>query len=468
MGLDLVIRGGTVVTAADSFRADLGIAGERIAALGADLPKADREIDAAGMLVMPGGVDAHCHVDEPPYLGARLADDFASATRAAACGGTTTILPFVNQLPGMSLRAAVADYHARAEGRALIDYAFHIILSDAAEAVLGQELPALIEDGYRSIKVFMTYPGYMLSDDRILEVMDVARRHDGTVLVHAENGHCVHWLTRRLEQAGRTDLAAFAEAAPAAVEREATHRAITLSELTGARVMLVHVSAAEAMAQVEWARDRGLPVMAETCPQYLIDAAARLREPGWEGAKHICSPPPRGGDNAERLWSGVTRGSFRLLSSDHCPYRFEGSDGKRSGGGSGGEHPHFRHVPPGVPGLETRLPLLFHEGVTGGRLGAEQFVALTATNPARTYGLYPRKGTLAPGADADIALWDRARPLTIRHAALHDACDYTPYEGREVGAWPVMTLSRGEIVWDRGQVLDRPGRGRFLKQAPHG
>jgi dihydropyrimidinase len=467
MGLDLIIRNGTVVTAADSYRADIGIAGGRIAALGADLPKVDREIDATDLLVMPGGVDAHCHVDEPAYRGARLADDFASATRAAACGGTTTILPFVNQLPGRSLRAAVADYHARAEGKALIDYAFHIILSDAAEAVVGQELPALIEDGYRSIKVFMTYPGYMLADDRILEVMATARRHGGTVLVHAENGHCVHWLSRRLEREGRADLAAFAEAAPAAVEREATHRAITLAELTGARTMLVHVSAAEAMAQVEWAKDRGLPVMAETCPQYLIDAAEKLHEPGWEAAKYICSPPPRGGDNAERLWSGVARGSFRLLSSDHCPYRFDGSEGKRSGGESRGGPPRFHHVPPGVPGLETRLPLLFHEGVLRGRLSAEQFVALTATNPARAYGLHPRKGTLAPGADADIALWDRRHPVTIRHAALHDACDYTPYEGREVGAWPVMTLARGETVWDRGRVAGRQGRGQFLRQDPH-
>jgi dihydropyrimidinase len=464
MALDLVIRNGTVVTASDSFRADIGIAGGKIALLGAELPKSEREIDATGLLVMPGGVDAHCHVAEPAYLGAILADDFASATRSAACGGTTTIVSFVNQIPGLSLREAVADYHDRAGAKALIDYAFHIILSDATTAVLGQELPALIEDGYRSVKVFMTYPGYMLSDEKILDVMEIAARHGGTVMVHAENGHCVHFLTQRLEREGRTDLAAFPHSAPAAVEREATHRAITLAELTGARVMLVHVSAAEAMAQIEWARDRGLPVMAETCPQYLIDAADKIQAPGWEAAKYICSPPPRGGDNAERLWTGVARGTFRLLSSDHCPYRFEGIDGKRSQA----SEPHFRHVPPGVPGLETRLALLYQEAVLRGRLSAQQFVALTATNPARTYGLYPRKGSLAPGADADIALWDAGRAVTIRHSDLHDDCDYTPYEGREVGAWPVMTLSRGETVWDRGWVSERQGRGQFLKQDPHG
>jgi dihydropyrimidinase len=467
MGLDLVIRNGTVVTAAETFTADLGIADGRIAVIGKTLDGGDREIDASGLIVMPGGVDAHCHVDEPSYLGATLADDFASATRAAACGGTTTIVSFANQLGGKSLRAAVEDYHGRAADKALIDYAFHIILSDPSQAVLGQEMPALLQDGYRSFKVFMTYPGYMLDDAQIMDVMETVHRNDGTVMVHAENGHCVHWLTRRLEQEGRTDLSAFPKSAPAVVEREATHRAIALAELTGARVMLVHVSSAQAMEQVAWARDRGLPAMGETCPQYLIDQADRLYDHGWEPAKVMCSPPPRGGDNAERLWAGVARGTFQLLSSDHCPYRFDGKDGKRSGQGSGASgRPDFRHVPPGVPGLETRLPLLYGEGVLKGRISPQAFVALTATNPARTYGLYPRKGTIVPGADADLALWEKA-PRTIRHSELHDACDYTPYEGRAVGAWPAITLSRGEVVWNRGWVSDRHGRGAFLKQVAH-
>jgi dihydropyrimidinase len=466
MSLDLVIRNGTIVTAAEIFRADIGVSDGRIAVLGIDLHGGDREIDASGLMIMPGGVDAHCHVDEPSYLGATLADDFASATRAAACGGTTTIVPFANQLAGMSLRAAVEDYHQRAAGKALIDYAFHIILSDVSQAVLGQEIPALMQDGYRSFKVFMTYPGYMLEDEKIMDVMDTVRRHDGTVLVHAENGHCIHWLTRRLAGEGRTSLAAFPDSAPSVVEREATHRAIALAELTGARVMLVHVSSADAMEQIEWAQDRGLAAMGETCPQYLIDQAERFHDHGWGPAKFMCSPPPRGADNAQRLWAGMARGTFQLLSSDHCPYRFEGNDGKRAQARSG-KQPDFRHVPPGVPGLETRLPLLYSEGVMKGRITAQDFVALTATNPARTYGLYPRKGTLVPGADADLVLWDTRAHRTIRHADLHDACDYTPYEGREVGAWPAVTVSRGEIVWDRGWVSDRHGRGAFLKQSPH-
>lgn len=464
MALDLVIRNGNIITAADTFRADIGISGGKIVALATSLERGESEIDASDLLVMPGGVDAHCHIDEPEYQGARMADDFATATRSAACGGTTTLVPFANQLPGMSLHAAVDDYHRRARDKALIDYAFHMILTAITPSMIDEEIPALMRDGYRSCKVFMTYPGFMLSDDKIMDVMSLAERQGGTVMVHAENGHCIHWLTARLERAGRTDLLAFGESAPAAVEREATHRAITLAELTGARAMIVHVSSADALEQIEWARDRGLPIMAETCPQYLVDLEKHLHTPGWEAAKHMCSPPPRGEENAKRLWSRLTLGAFKVLSSDHCPWRFEGSEGKRAHG----DTPHFRYVPPGVPGLETRLPLLYEEGVLRGRMTAQQFVALTATSPARTYGLYPRKGTLAPGSDADIALWDSRSPVRIRHAALHDACDYSPFEGRSVGAWPIMTISRGERVWDRGWVSDRFGRGQFLRQGSHG
>jgi dihydropyrimidinase len=459
--LDLVIRNGTIVTAADTFRGDIGVSQGRVALIGSTLGAARRDIDATDLIVMPGGVDAHCHIDEPPFMGVSLADDFASATRAAACGGTTTIIPFANQLAGCTLREAVADYHGRARGQALIDYAFHVLLRDLPGALTCEEMPGLMAEGCRSYKVFMSYPGFMLRDDTILDVMAAARQHGGTVLVHAENGHCIHWLSERLERAGRTALNAFAEAAPAAVEREATHRAITLAELSGARVLIVHVSSAQALEQIEWAQSRGLRVMAETCPQYLLDASPLPGE-GWEAAKYLCSPPPRGADDAQRLWSGVSRGIFQVLSSDHCPYRFGGTAGKR---GLAAE-PHFRHVPPGVPGIEARLPLLYDAGVLKGRISAQQFVALTCANPARRYGLYPRKGSLAPGSDADIVLWE-PKATQIRHELLHDACDYTPYEGLEVGAWPIITLSRGEVVWDRGWVSEAHGRGEFLPQHAH-
>ncbi|MEA3152282.1 MAG: dihydropyrimidinase, partial [Gammaproteobacteria bacterium] len=407
-------------------------------------------------------VDAHCHIEEPAYQGALLADDFDSATRAAACGGTTTIMPFVNRLHGASLRESVEDYSARARARSRIDYAFHIIVGQASLASVAEELPALMDEGFRSVKVFMNYAGYMLDDERILQVMETTRRHGGITLVHAENGHCVHWLSDQLEQSRGSGLAVFAATAPAAVEREATHRAITLAQLSGAKTLLVHVSAAEAAEQIRWAHARGIAVLAETCPQYLLKTADELERPGWEAAKLMCSPPLRQAHDREDLWRGLGNGTFHLVSSDHCPYRFEGPEGKRVAGPT----PHFRRVPPGLPGLETRLMLLFSEGVSAGRITPEQFVALTSTNPAKIYGLYPHKGSLMPGADADVVLWDAAAQSTIRHADLHDACDYTPYEGQAVRGMPIMTLSRGECVWDRGRVLGKPGRGRFIERGP--
>jgi dihydropyrimidinase len=370
MHFDTCIRNGTVVTASERFRADIGIRGERILAIGRDLPGADKDVDASGLLVLPGGVDAHCHIEEPAFQGALLADDFDSATLAAACGGTTTIMPFVNRLEGASMRESVEDYSARARARSRIDYAFHIILGQASIASIGEELPGLMDDGYLSIKVFMNYAGYMLDDERILEVMDTTRRHGGLTMVHAENGHCVHWLSDRLERSQGGSLALFSASSPSAVEREATHRAITLAQLSGARTLLVHVSAAEAAEQIRWAHARGIAVLAETCPQYLLRTVDELERPGWEAAKFVCSPPLRDARSTEDLWYGLSNGTFHLVSSDHCPYSFDGPTGKRASGPT----PHFHHVPPGLPGMETRLMLLFSEGVGSGRITLEQFV----------------------------------------------------------------------------------------------
>jgi dihydropyrimidinase len=460
MYFNTCIRNGTVVTASERFEADIGIRDGRILAIGRDLPRADQDVDASGLMVLPGGVDAHCHIEEPAYLGALLADDFDSATRAAACGGTTTIMPFVNRLDGASMRESAEDYSARARARSRIDYAFHMIFGQSSIGSIGTELPALMDDGYLSVKVFMSYSGYMLDDERILQVMETTRRHGGLTLVHAENGHCVHWLSDRLERSEGGSLALFAASAPTAVEREATHRAITLAQLSGARTLLVHVSASEAIEQIRWAHARGIPVLAETCPQYLVRTVDELARPGWEAAKFVCSPPLRHALDAEQLWQCLGNGTFQLVSSDHCPYRFEGSTGKRILGPT----PHFRHVPPGLPGIETRLMLLFSEGVGSGRITLEQFVALTSTNPAKIYGLYPRKGSLMPGADADVVLWDAEQQSIIRHAELHDACDYTPYEGHAIRGKPVMTFSRGECIWDRGKVSGALGRGRRIER----
>lgn len=459
--LELVVRNARVATATDVFDSDIGIAGGRIAALASGLPRGARELDAAGRLVTPGGVDGHCHLDQPMPPPMRMADDFLSGTRSAACGGTTTVIPFAAQQKGHSLRAAVEDYHRRAAGKAAIDYAFHLIVSDPTPQVLREELPALIREGYTSFKLYMTYDDLKLSDRQILEVMDLARREQAMVMVHAENSDCIAWLTEKLLAAGRTAPKFHADSRPALVEREATHRAITFSELVEVPILIVHVSGAQAVEQIRWAQDRGLAIYAETCPQYLLLTAEHLGAAGFEGAKCVCSPPPRDAANQEAIWQALAGGVFDVFSSDHAPFGYDDPHGKRLGG----KEVAFPYIPNGIPGLETRLPLLFSEGVLKKRIDLHQFVSLTAANPARLYGLYPRKGTIAVGSDADLVVWDENKEVTIRNELLHHAVDYTPYEGARVKGWPALTLSRGEIVWQDGEYRGRPGRGEFLRCA---
>jgi dihydropyrimidinase len=458
MSFDLVIRNARVATASDTFDCDIGIRAGRIAQLGADLESGLREIDAAGRVVTPGGVDAHCHLDQPMEAPARMADNFDSGTRSAACGGTTTVIPFAAQAKGQSLRAAVQDYHGRAEGRAHVDYAFHLIVSDPTPKVLEEELPALIAEGYTSFKVYMTYDDLKLDDGQMLDVFDVARRHGALAMVHAENADCIEWLTKRLEALGRTAPRYHAHARPMLVEREATHRAIALSELVDVPILIVHVSGREAIEQIRWARAQGLTIFAETCPQYLFLTAEDLGiDDSYQGARCICSPPPRDKANQELIWNGLNDGLFTVFSSDHAPFNYDDPAGKKPGGAQ----VPFRHIPNGIPGLETRLPLLYSEGVLAGRMTLNRFVELTATNPAKAYGLHPRKGTIAVGSDADLVIWDE-REVTVRNAQLHHAVDYTPYEGMRLKAWPGLTLSRGEVVWDGQNLQSRAGRGRFL------
>jgi dihydropyrimidinase len=460
---DLVVRNAVVITAAEEMRCDIGVRDGRVVALAETLGPGRREIDAAGRWVMPGGVDAHCHLDQPMLPPARMADDFASGTVSAACGGTTTVIPFAAQAKGESLQAAVDDYHRRAEGKALIDYAFHLIVSDPTPTVLNVELPALIAAGYTSFKVYMTYDDLKLDDGQILDVLDVARRHGAMAMIHAENSECIAWLTRRLEDGGRTAPRYHAQSRPMLVEREATHRAIALSQLVDVPVLIVHVSGRDAIEQIRWSRSRGLKVYAETCPQYLFLTAEDLgTDDAYEGAKCVCSPPPRDKANQQVVWDGLVDGLFTVFSSDHAPFKFDAPEGKKPGGA---EVP-FAYIPNGIPGLETRLPLLFSAGVMEGRISPQRFVELTATAPARAYGLYPRKGTIAIGADADLVVWDRFEPgqeRTIRNENLHHAVDYTPYEGLKVRGWPALTLSRGEVVWDGQRAQGTPGRGRFLE-----
>jgi dihydropyrimidinase len=455
---DLIIRGGLVATASDTFKCDVGVLGGKVAALGESLQDGDQVIDAAGMIVTPGGVDAHCHLDQPTTDGSVMADDFHSGTIAAAFGGTTTIIPFVFQPKGHKLRPAVADYHARAAGKALIDYGFHLIVTDPSPAVLRDELPALVGEGYSSFKVYMTYDDLKLADRQVLDLLALARRTGALVMIHAENDDCIAWLTDLLESRGETSPFFHTRAHTAIVEREATHRAVSLSEIVDVPILIVHVSAAEAAAQIRAAQARGRRIYAETCPQYLFLTADDLEGSSFHGAKCVCSPPPRDKANQGAIWNGLADGTFAIFSSDHAPFRFEDETGKKAPGAQAS----FRNIPNGVPGIETRMALLFSEGVNKARISLNRFVELTATNPAKLYGLHPRKGAITVGGDADLVIWDPDRRYRLTNAMLHHNVDYTPYEGMDLRGQPVTTISRGVVVCSHGELLAQPGRGQFL------
>ena len=442
MSFDTIIRNGTVVTASDIFRCDVGISGGRITALADDLGDAPEIIDATGLLVMPGGIDSHVHLDQVGSPGIVMADNFETGTRSAAVGGNTMVLPFCLQQKGQTLREALADYQRRAAGNCHTDIALHLIVTDPTPQVLGQELPALIAEGYTSIKIFMTYDDMKLADREILEVLDVARQHGALVMVHAEGYDAIRFLTERLERVGKTAPFFHGPSRPIPVEREATHRAISFAEIVDTEAMIVHVSNRAAMEEIRRAQQRGLKIHGETCPQYLVLTEKDMDRPGMEGAKYVCSPPPRDSDSQAACWEGLQQGVFEVFSSDHCPYRYEDEAGKAAPKGK----QSFRYVPNGIPGIATRMPILFSEGVGKGRIDLNRFVALTSTNHAKRYGLYPKKGTIAVGSDADIVLWDARREVTITHSLLQDGCDYTPYEGLAVTGWPVRTILRGQTI----------------------
>jgi dihydropyrimidinase len=458
---DLIVRGGTVATAADTFRSDVAIRGGRVVALGHDLGPADREIDAVGMLVLPGGIDAHCHIEQESSFKLMTADDFYSGSVSAAFGGNTTIVPFAAQHRGQHLRDVVKTAHERAGPKAVIDYAFHLIISDPTENVLGQELPALIMEGYTSFKVYMTYEMLKIDDRQMLDILSLARRHGAMTMVHAENNDVINWLSERLLTRGYVAPKYHAVSHNPIAESEASRRAIDLARLADAKLLIVHVSAPEAAQAILNARNRGLPIYGETCPQYLFLTAADLDRDGMEGAKFCCSPPPRDKAGQEAIWLGLKNGTFQVFSSDHAPYRYD-----ETGKFSAGPNPSFKKIANGVPGIETRMPLLFSEGVGKGRLSLNEFVALTSTNAAKIYGLHPRKGTIAVGSDADIAIWDPNWKRTITRSILHDNMDYTPYEGMEVTGWPKTVINRGRIVVEDETLLVARGSGEFLERQP--
>ena len=458
---DTVVKGGTVVTAADHFRADVAITDGRIAAIGTGLDGA-RTIDAAGLLVMPGGVDSHCHIEQLQPGGGADEESFVTGSRSALIGGTTTVITFSTQFKGEPIGPTLAEYRRRAAS-AMVDYSFHQIITDASDAVVFDEIPAIVASGIRSLKVFLTYDPLQLDDRQYLRVLAAARRAGALVTVHCENYAAIGWRSAALVADGRIAPKYHAWSRPGIVEREATHRAIALAELVDQPIQVFHVSGPEAAEEVARAQRRGLKVWAETCPQYMVLTASDMDRPGFEGAKFMCSPAPRDAADIEGLWDEIRRGVLDVVSSDHSGWSYEGERGKRVNG----TDVDFTQIPNGVPGLATRLPILFSEGVSKGRISLERFVQLTAANPARLFGLYPRKGSIAPGTDADLVLWDATRRVTITNAMLQQAIDYTPYEGLEVTGWPVATLRRGELVMQDGRVQAEPGSGTFLARGPY-
>ena len=458
---DLVVRGGRVVTASDDYVADVAIEGGRIAAVGLGLSGA-RRIEADGLLVLPGGVDTHCHIEQLQPGGLADEESFESGSASALAGGTTSVITFSTQFKGEAIGPSLAEYHRRA-ARAMVDYSFHQIITDATDRVVFEEIPAIVASGIRSLKVFLTYDPLFLDDRQYLRVLAAARRAGALVTVHCENYEAIRWRTAALLADGRAAPKYHAWSRPSVVEREATHRAIALAELVDQPIQVFHVSGPEAAEEIARARRRGVKVWGETCPQYLVLTAADMERPGFEGAKYMCSPAPRDQITIDGLWDEIRRGVLDVVSSDHSGWSYEGARGKRSAGVDAS----FRDIPNGVPGLATRLPILFSEGVGKGRISLQQFVQLTASNPARLFGLSPRKGSIVPGADADLVLWDASKRVTITNTLLQQAIDYTPYEGMQVTGWPVTVLRRGEVAMRDGVIAAAAGSGMFLPRGPY-
>ncbi|MDJ1008473.1 MAG: dihydropyrimidinase [Paracoccaceae bacterium] len=450
---DLIVRGGRVVTPDGVVEGDVAVAGGALAAIGTVPGTARREIDATGKWVMPGGVDPHAHIEQMSGMGLMNADTFETATRSAAMGGTTSVISFAAQAKGARLAPGVAAYADRAARGAMIDHAFHLIASDVTVPAFAAELGELIEAGHRSIKVFTTYK-IKLEDAEILQVMDIARAHGAVVCVHAENDALIARAKAGLLAAGKTAPRHHAASHPRAAEIEAIERVCRFAEDLGTPVMIFHVSTAEGAEAVRAAKARGAPVTAETCPHYLFMTEEVLDRP--DGAKWMCSPPQRTAADQAALWAALEDGTLDLVSSDHAPFRYDAT-GKLAAGPDAS----FAEIANGMPGLETRLPLLFDAMVSRGRMGPEAFARLTATAPAGIYGL-PGKGRIAPGADADLVVWDPARSVTYGENDLHDNVGYNPFAGTTVTGWPETVVLRGEAIVENGTCLAAPGQGRWL------
>jgi len=459
-----LITGGTIVTAADTYQADVLIEGEKVVAIGRDLkaPGAAR-LDATGRLVIPGGIDVHTHM-ELPFGGTMASDDFETGTTAAAFGGTTTIVDFAVQGFGEPLEKARDLWLTKARGKAVIDYGLHMIVRDVSDAVL-REMGTMVKEGVSSFKLFMAYPGvFMVDDAAIFKALVRSAEIGALICMHAENGGVIDVLVQKALAAKHTAPKWHALTRPPEAEGEATGRAFRLAEMAGGvPLYIVHLSAAQALDQVRQFRDRGLPAYAETCPQYLFLSYDNYEEPGFDGAKYVMSPPLREKWHQEELWKGLQRNDLQVVSTDHCPFCMkEGYKGLPKQKELGKND--FSKIPNGAPGVETRMALLFDGGVVQGRISANRWVELTATTPAKIMGLFPRKGTIAVGSDADIVLWDPKATQILSAKTLHMRVDYNPFEGRKVVGKATAVLSRGELIIQDGKFLGKKGRGTFLKR----
>ena len=457
MRFDTVIKNGTLVTATDTYASDIGILDGRISAIAQALPAegAGKAIDATGRLVMPGGIDVHTHLDMP-FGGTTSSDDFETGTIAAAFGGTTTLIDFAIQYKGQSLRQAFDTWMKKAEGKAATDYAFHCIVTDLGSAQL-EEIGQLVREGVSSFKLFMAYPGvFMLDDATIFRAMSQAAKYGGLICMHAENGGAIDVIVQRALAEGKRAPKYHALTRPTTAEAEATARAIALAEMAGAPVYIVHMSCNDALEKVREARDRGLPAYGETCPQYLFLSIENFDVPGFEGAKYVFTPPLREKWHQEKLWQGLARDTLQVVSTDHCPFCYK--EQKELG------KDDFTKIPNGGPGIEHRLSLIYTGGVHGKRFSANRFVQLVSTAPAKLFGLYPRKGTLAVGSDADIVLFDANEEQVISAKAHHMRVDYSMFEGIRVKGVPKTVLSRGRAVIEGGKFVGRPGAGEFLRR----
>src|SRR5246127_4715120 len=457
MGFDTIIANGRVVTATDTYTADIAISNGRITALGTGLPRdnATQILDAKGKYVFPGGIDVHTHLDMP-FGGTTSADDFETGTRAAAFGGTTTLIDFAIQYKGQSLRTAFDTWMHKASGKAVCDYSFHCIITDLPDAQL-QEMGQLVREGVTSFKLFMAYPGvFMLDDASIFKAFRATAKNGGLVCMHAENGNAIDVIVQQALAEGKKAPKYHALTRPTTAEAEATARAIALAEMAGAPVYIVHLSCNDALEKVREARDRGLPAYAETCPQYLYLSLENMDAPGFEGAKYVFTPPLREKWHQEKLWQGLARDTLQVVSTDHCPFCFK--EQKEMG------KDDFTKIPNGGPGIEHRLSLIYTGGVHGNRFSPNRFVELVSTTPAKLFGLYPRKGTIAVGSDADLVIFNPDQEETISAKTHHLRVDYSMFEGIRIKGMPRTVLSRGRTVIESGKFVGRPGSGQFLRR----